>query len=323
MDGRRRIILKSHEKAAKIIGEVEKVILGKDECVEKVMAAILAGGHVLIEDIPGVGKTSMALAFARAMGIRQNRVQFTPDVLPTDIVGFSMYRKELDRFEYQDGAVMCNLFLADEINRTSPKTQSALLEVMEEETVTVDGITREVPKPFHVIATENPIGSIGTQMLPESQLDRFIICILIGYPNKEEEIKMLLSRDNANPMNHIKSVINGDELIAMQKQVDDIFIHEKVYEYIVDLVNETRNHEMIELGISPRGSLALAKMSKAMAYLNGRDYVVPTDVSDVFGDVVYHRLLLSSKGKLNNMTIEDVTKDVLNRVKKPAPQYRK
>lgn len=315
--------MKSHEKAAKIIGEVEKVILGKDECVEKVMAAILAGGHVLIEDIPGVGKTSMALAFARAMGIRQNRVQFTPDVLPTDIVGFSMYRKELDRFEYQDGAVMCNLFLADEINRTSPKTQSALLEVMEEETVTVDGITREVPKPFHVIATENPIGSIGTQMLPESQLDRFIICILIGYPNKEEEIKMLLSRDNANPMNHIKSVINGDELIAMQKQVDDIFIHEKVYEYIVDLVNETRNHEMIELGISPRGSLALAKMSKAMAYLNGRDYVVPTDVSDVFGDVVYHRLLLSSKGKLNNMTITDVTKDVLNRVKKPAPQHRK
>ena len=172
--------MKSHEKAAKIIGEVEKVILGKDECVEKVMAAILAGGHVLIEDIPGVGKTSMALAFARAMGIRQNRVQFTPDVLPTDIVGFSMYRKELDRFEYQDGAVMCNLFLADEINRTSPKTQSALLEVMEEETVTVDGITREVPKPFHVIATENPIGSIGTQMLPESQLDRFIICIFIS-----------------------------------------------------------------------------------------------------------------------------------------------
>lgn len=312
--------MKNYEKALKVINEVEKVILGKDACVEKVMAAILARGHVLIEDIPGVGKTSMALAFARAMGIAQNRVQFTPDVLPTDIVGFSMYRKELGKFEYQPGAVMCNLFLADEINRTSPKTQSALLEVMEEETVTVDGITREVPKPFCVIATENPIGSVGTQMLPESQLDRFLICILIGYPDKKDELKMLMSRDKVNPMSSIRNVITGEELIDMQGEVDKIFIHETVYEYIVDLVNQTRNHEMIELGISPRGALALSKMAKAKAFLIGRDFVTPNDVSDVFHDVAFHRLVLSSKGKLNNLAISQVIEDVLAGVKKPLPQ---
>lgn len=312
--------MQSYEKAQKVIEEVEKVILGKSDSIEKVMSAILAKGHVLIEDIPGVGKTSMALAFAKAMGIEQNRVQFTPDVLPTDIVGFSMYRKDTGTFEYQPGAVMCNLFLADEINRTSPKTQSALLEVMEEETVTIDGITREVPRPFHVIATENPIGSVGTQMLPESQLDRFDICISMGYPDKNEELRMLMSRDNKNPMRTVKKVISDMELIAMQEDVDKIYIHETVYKYIVDLVNATREHEMLELGISPRGSLALAKMSKAKAYLNGRDFVIPNDVVEIFGDVAYHRLILSSKGKLNNVSIRELTKDILDTVRRPDPQ---
>lgn len=314
--------MNSGEKALKVIEEVEKVILGKDDCVKKVMAAILAGGHVLIEDIPGVGKTSMALAFAKAMGVIQNRVQFTPDVLPTDIVGFSMYRKELDRFEYQPGAVMCNLFLADEINRTSPKTQSALLEVMEEETVTVDGITREVPKPFHVIATENPIGSVGTQMLPESQLDRFLICIYIGYPNKEDELQILMTRDNNNPMAYIKSVINANELQKMQDEVNKVFIHEVVYRYIIDLVSATRENDMVELGISPRGSLALAKMSKAIAYLSGRNYVLPNDVEEIFPDVAMHRIRLASKGKLNNLTAVDVINEVLKSVKKPTPAHQ-
>ena len=310
--------MKYSDKALKVIDEVEKVILGKNDCVRKVMAAILAGGHVLIEDIPGVGKTSMALAFAKAMGINQNRVQFTPDVLPTDIVGFSLYRRELGTFEYQPGAVMCNLFLADEINRTSPKTQSALLEVMEEETVTVDGITREVPKPFHVIATENPIGSVGTQMLPESQLDRFIICIFIGYPDKKDELKILLSRDNHNPMAKVKAIIHAEELSAMEEEVEKIFIHEVVYEYIVDLVSATREHDMVELGISPRGSLALSKMAKATAYLKGRDYVIPNDVEEIFPDVALHRIHLGSKGKLNNLKVENVIEDILKRVKKPA-----
>lgn len=311
--------MENSEKALRVIEEVKKVIIGKDDCIIKVMAAILAKGHILIEDIPGVGKTSLALAFAKAMGIKQNRVQFTPDVLPTDIVGFSMYRRELDRFEYQPGAVMCNLFLADEINRTSPKTQSALLEVMEEKTVTVDGITHSVPNPFLVIATENPIGSVGTQMLPESQLDRFIICIYMGYPDKTDELDILMSRDNQNPINDVASVISGDELIVMQEEVEKIYIHKTVYKYIVELVDATRNHEMIELGISPRGSLALAKMSKSIAFLYGRSYVLPNDVEEIFIDIAMHRIRLSSKGKLNNLTAKQVIKDIITKVKKPNP----
>ena len=210
-----------YEKLQKAIDAVEHVIIGKDECVEKIMEAILAGGHVLVEDIPGVGKTSLALAFAKVLDLEQNRVQFTPDVLPADITGFSLYRKELGSFEYQEGAVMCNLFLADEINRTSPKTQSALLEAMEERNVTVDGITHVLPEPFHVIATENPIGSAGTQMLPESQLDRFMISLQIGYPEKQDELKILMSRDRTNPMDALQPVIFRDELKEMQKLTEE------------------------------------------------------------------------------------------------------
>ena len=305
--------------ALSVIEEVQKVIVGKDESVRKVMEAILAGGHILIEDIPGVGKTSMALAFARAMGINQNRVQFTPDVLPSDIVGFSMYRKELDEFIYQPGAVMCNLFLADEINRTSPKTQSALLEVMEEETVTVDGVTREVPKPFHVIATENPIGSAGTQMLPDSQLDRFMICIYLGYPDKADELRILMDRDHESPITSVKSVIHSENLLEMQREVERVFIHKTVYEYIVELVDASRKNESVELGISPRGALALAKMAKAEAYLQGRDYVIPNDVYNVFEEVATHRIRISSKGKLNNLTVNQIIGQIKKEVKKPSP----
>lgn len=308
------------EKARRVMEEVQKVIIGKNHCIEKIMEAILAEGHILIEDIPGVGKTSMALAFAKAMDLEQNRVQFTPDVLPTDIVGFSMYRKELGKFEYQPGAVICNLFLGDEINRTSPKTQSALLEVMEEGTVTVDGVTREVPRPFHVIATENPIGSVGTQMLPESQLDRFMICIFIGYPEKQDELKILMDRDKKNPIDSLQPVIRKEELLAMQKEVEEIFIHKTVYEYIINLADATRNHEMIELGISPRGALALAKMAKASAYIKGQKFVLPNDVKEIFPDVAVHRIRLNSKGKLNHLTNKDVIEDILNNVKKPVPQ---
>lgn len=312
--------MKYVEKALKVIEEVEKVIIGKNQCIEKIMEAILAEGHILIEDIPGVGKTSMALAFAKAMDLEQNRVQFTPDVLPTDILGFSMYQKDLGSFQYQPGAVMCNLFLGDEINRTSPKTQSALLEVMEEGTVTIDGATRELPKPFHVIATENPIGSVGTQMLPESQLDRFMICIQIGYPNPEDELRILMDRHTKNPIEDLKPVIHKDELVLMQKEVEQVYIHPVVYEYIIALANESRNHEMIELGISPRGSLALSKMAKAVGYLKGRDYVTPNDVECVFMDVAMHRICLNAKGKLNHMTSKDVIEDILKKVTKPKPE---
>ena len=249
--------------ALNVIDEVKKAVIGKDSCVEMVMMAILARGHILIEDIPGVGKTTMALAFSRACAMSQNRVQFTPDVLPADITGFSIYRKDTGKFEYQPGAVMCNLLLADEINRTSPKTQSALLEVMEEGNVTVDGITREVPKPFIVMATQNPIGSSGTQMLPESQLDRFMICISMGYPDIRNEIAILKDHRSGSPVDRISPVIQMNDLLTMQEEVDKIFIHDVIYNYIAELIARTRQHPMLELGVSPRGTIALAGMIKA------------------------------------------------------------
>ncbi|MDD6065489.1 MAG: MoxR family ATPase, partial [Firmicutes bacterium] len=268
--------------ALNVIDEVKKAVIGKDACVERVMMAILAGGHILIEDIPGVGKTTMALAFSRACAMSQNRVQFTPDVLPADITGFSIYRKDTGRFEYQPGAVMCNLFLADEINRTSPKTQSALLEVMEEGNVTVDGVTRQVPRPFFVMATQNPIGSSGTQMLPESQLDRFMICISMGYPDIRNEIAILKDRSQGNPVDRIRPVIQVSDLLAMQEEVERIYIHDVLYNYIAELIALTRRHPMLELGVSPRGTIALTRMLKASAYLAGRNYVIPADVEKVF-----------------------------------------
>ena len=312
--------MKNVEKAKMVIGEVQKVIVGKDECVETIMTAILAGGHILIEDIPGVGKTTMALAFAKAMNLKQNRVQFTPDVLPADITGFTMYNKQTDTFVYQQGAAMCNLLLADEINRTSPKTQSALLEVMEEGNVTVDGITREVPAPFIVIATENPIGSVGTQMLPESQLDRFMVCMSIGYPDPLEEIDIIRSRREENPLELVRPALADGELIQMQQDVTGIYIHDEVYRYIANLADATRKSEMLELGISPRGSLALARMVQARAYLKGRQFVIPDDVAAVFSSVAIHRVRVSTKAKLNRKTEEDILAQILKEVPKPSPE---
>lgn len=311
------------EKIKLVTNEVSKVVIGKQECVDKVMMAILAQGHVLIEDIPGVGKTTLALAFARAMSLEQNRVQFTPDVLPSDITGFSMYQKALGKFVYHPGAVMCNLFLADEINRTSAKTQSALLEVMEEDSVTVDGVTRQVPTPFTVIATENPIGSAGTQMLPESQLDRFAICIVMGYPEEDDEIEILMNQAESHPLEKCRAVISKEELLKMQKEVKGIYVHRRIYEYIVKLSECTRNHQMIELGLSTRGSLAVSSLAKAAAYMKGRQYVLPDDVASVFPDVARHRLKLNGQGKMNHLTTEDVIREILQTVKKPRPEKGK
>lgn len=308
--------------ALNVIDEVRKAVIGKDACVERVMMAILAGGHILIEDIPGVGKTTMALAFSRACAMSQNRVQFTPDVLPADITGFSIYRKDTGKFEYQPGAVMCNLFLADEINRTSPKTQSALLEVMEEGNVTVDGITRQVPKPFFVMATQNPIGSSGTQMLPESQLDRFMICISMGYPDIRNEIAILKDRSQGNPVDRIHPVIQVSDLLAMQEEVERIYIHDVIYNYIAELISLTRQHPMLELGVSPRGTIALTRMLKASAYLAGRNYVVPADVEKVFLPVNTHRVQLNSKARANHVTAEGVLEEILGSIPKPSPKKR-
>ncbi|MEL7568432.1 MAG: MoxR family ATPase [Dehalobacterium sp.] len=295
-----------------VTSEVEKVIIGKNEIVELVMMAILAGGHILIEDIPGVGKTTLALAFSRAMFLEGKRMQFTTDVLPTDVTGFSVYNKARGEFEYKPGVAMCNIFLADEINRTSPKTQSALLEVMEEGKITVDGVTHAVPQPFIVIATQNPIGSAGTHPLPESQLDRFMIRITMGYPESKDEVDMLRTRWANNGISGVKSVMDQEKLIELQRAAEKVFLDEKIMNYIVKLVNLTRRHPLVRLGLSPRATLALGAAARAWAFSQGRDYVIPEDVQLVFSPVANHRLILEPRAKINETTVADIIPEILH-----------
>lgn len=297
-----------------IVNEIEKVIKGKNEVVEKILAAILAGGNVLLEDTPGVGKTTLSLAFSKVMSLSYKRTQFTSDVLPSDIVGFSMYNQKTKEFEYKEGPIMSNLFLADEINRTSAKTQSALLEAMEEKKVTVDGITRKLPDPFIVIATQNPVGSAGTQPLPESQLDRFMICLSIGYPSRENAIEILKGHFEMT-VSDIQTKLSLDELKNMQKEAENVFVHDNIFAYIVDLTEETRRNENFQLGISPRGSIALLKMAKATAYMNNRDYVIADDVKFVFYDTFAHRVLLSTKAKSRGISVSEALKEVIEKTK--------
>lgn len=306
-----------NNKAIEIMNEVNNVVIGKRVIIGKVLTAILAKGHILLEDYPGVGKTTLALAFSKAMALKHNRLQFTPDVLPTDVVGFNLLSKDGESYQYKPGPIMCNLFLADEINRTSSKTQSALLEVMEEGNVTVDSVTRDVPKPFVVMATQNPIGSIGTQMLPESQLDRFMVRLSMGYPDVKSEIGILKQRQNSNPLEDVVQVVEKDEILQMQNMVEEVYIHDSIYEYITLLVQQTRENPLIELGVSPRGSLALMNMVKATAFLSGRDYVVPSDVGYIFKDVAAHRIILKAKARVNNVTVDNLLDDILRIVKPP------
>ena len=308
-----------NDKVQEILNEVGKVIRGKDEAIELVMTAMLAKGHILVEDVPGVGKTTLAVAFSRAMELTERRLQFTPDVLPSDVVGFNMIGAD-GEFQYKPGAILCNLLLADEINRTSTKTQSALLEVMEEGQVTVDGVTRQLPNPFIVVATQNPVGSAGTQMLPESQLDRFMICISMGYPDIRNEIAILKDHRSGSPVDRISPVIQMNDLLTMQEEVDKIFIHDVIYNYIAELIARTRQHPMLELGVSPRGTIALAGMIKAAAYLAGRNYVVPNDVEKVFLAVNHHRIRLNSKARANHVTAEGVLEEIFAGVAKPSPK---
>lgn len=301
-----------------VIEEVKKAVSGKDECIVKAFAAILAGGHILVEDVPGVGKTTLALAFSKAMDLNNHRVQFTPDVMPADIVGFHMYDKESGQFTYQPGSVMCNLFLADEINRTSPKTQSALLEVMEEGKVTIDGETRAVPQPFIVMATENPKGSAGTQLLPESQLDRFMICMSMGYPSVASEVEIAKGKSNGRATDGVERVIGASELMKLMEAVENVFMHDHVYTYIAYLMKNTRENAYVELGISPRGTIACVRMAKAWAFLQGRNYVTPDDVTDVFLDVCRHRIVRNTKARVAKVSEEAILKDVLSHVKQPT-----
>ncbi|MBP0961143.1 MAG: MoxR family ATPase [Oscillospiraceae bacterium] len=300
-----------------IIDEVKKAVIGKDKVIIKILLAVLAKGHILLEDIPGVGKTTLALAFSKTLSLDYNRVQFTPDVLPTDITGFTVYNKHNGSFEFKPGASMCNLLLADEINRTSSKTQSALLEIMEEGKVTVDGVTHELPKPFIVMATQNPIGSVGTQELPESQLDRFMIKISMGYPDLESETEILKLKSNYSPLDFISEVADTQTLISLQKVVENIHVDDKIYTYIAKLAQATREHSMIKLGISTRGAIALMQISKATALLKGRDYVIPDDVMYMYHDVFSHRLILNSNARINNVSAVQILDEIASQVKHP------
>lgn len=305
-------------KAAKVIEQVNNVILGKDREVKEIMAAFLAGGHILLEDIPGVGKTTLATAFSRAMKLDCKRVQFTPDVMPSDLTGYSVYRSDIGQFVYQPGSVFCNLLLADEINRTSPKTQSALLEVMEERKVSVEGITREVPNPFIVIATQNPYGNAGTQSLPEAQMDRFMITMSIGYPDFDSEMDMAMSIGKKGRAESVVPVITAEDTGHMQDEIYEVYMNKSIYKYIVDLVTATRNSPYIERGASPRATIALVKMSKAWAWLNGRDYVIPSDVSTQFEYVISHRVGMGMSARMEKLTKQDVIKGVMKSVKRPT-----
>lgn len=300
-----------------VIDEVKKAVIGKDKMIIKILLAILAKGHILIEDIPGVGKTTMALAFSKSLSLDYNRVQFTPDVLPTDVTGFTVYNKNTGAFDFKPGASMCNLLLADEINRTSSKTQSALLEIMEEGKVTVDGTTHKLPRPFIVIATQNPIGSVGTQALPESQLDRFMLKLSMGYPDISSEVEILKVKSNYNPLEYINSIADSEDIIALQKVVENIHVDDKIYMYVARLAEATRNHPMIKLGISTRGALALMAVSKATALLKGRSYVIPDDIAYMYKDVFAHRLILNSNAKINNLSPEQILDDIFKNVKQP------
>lgn len=305
------------EQSKRIIEEVGKAFIGNTDLVEKVLMTIYAGGHVLLEDCPGVGKTTLAMAFSKALGLQNKRIQFTPDTLPSDITGFTMYNRESNRFEYRDGAANCQLLLADEINRTSSKTQSALLEVMEERQVTVDGQTHKLPDPFVVIATQNPVGSAGTQLLPQAQLDRFMVRLEMGYPDFASQVNILRDRQTSDPLEEVATVSSGLDLLTMQAQARQVHMADAMLEYVTSLAEASRSHPLVVLGVSPRGALAVCRMCKSRAFMEGRDYVLPDDVAYIFADVCAHRLILSPKARIAETTAKDVLAEVLQQVARP------
>ena len=302
----------------KLSGEISKVIKGKGEAVQLILTALLAQGHVLIEDVPGVGKTTLAMALGKATGLSFRRAQFTPDVMASDITGFTMFNREENRFEYRSGLVMTNILLADEINRTSPKTQSALLEAMEEKRVTVDGVVHQLPEPFIVIATQNSQGYVGTFPLPEAQLDRFMIKISMGYPTVEEETGILLDRLGENPANEVRPVMTAEQLSACIAEVQQVNFAESLCRYVAELSAATRAHGGVELGVSPRASLAIMQASRAYAYLDGRDYVVPEDIVRLMIPVFSHRIVLRQEMKMRRMDVTTVLQDAVSAVTPPV-----
>lgn len=308
---------KAFAAAARLVSEVEKVIIGKCREVMLTVTALLAGGHVLIEDVPGVGKTTLAAALARAAGLDFRRAQFTPDVTASDITGFNIYNRRSESFEFTEGLVMTNILLADEINRASPKTQSALLEAMEEGRVTVDGKTIKIPEPFMVIATQNPSGFVGTYPLPEAQLDRFALKLTMGYPALDEEIAIVSSRETKNPIDSIRPVANVQLVRFLSALAASVRIDEALVRYIVTLVSATRNHRMISLGASPRASLALKRLAQCYAFMHSREYVIPEDIADLFVAAVSHRLTIRQEAKLGGVDAEAVAREILRSTQAP------
>jgi len=306
--------------AQQILTQVRSVVVGKDQVLLWVLAAILARGHILLEDVPGVGKTTMALAFSRVLDLQYSRVQFTPDVLPSDVTGYSIPDQQTGELRYQTGAVITNLFLADELNRATSRTQSALLEAMEEGQVTVDGTSHSLPRPFVVIATQNPTGAAGTQLLPDSQMDRFMVRLSLGYPSPKDEVAMVLNRQGGNPLHALSGILTREQLVRIQDLVEDTYLRDNVVQYIVSLIGATRGHEEILRGASPRATLAVSAMAKAVARLRGRDYVIPSDVKEVFVHTVAHRLVLSPKAEGRGRTAEMVLRSILETI--PAPRLR-
>ena len=303
------------EQSKQIIAEVNKAFIGKNDIIEKVLMTIYAGGHVLLQDCPGVGKTTLAIAFSKVLGLSSKRIQFTPDTLPSDITGFTVLNRETNQFEYRDGAANCQLLLADEINRTSPKTQSALLEVMEERTITVDGQTHQLPAPFVCIATQNPLGFSGTQPLPESQLDRFMVCLSIGYPSLENQIKIIQAQRYHNPILELQAVTSAQNVLEVQNYLTSVKMTDNVLSYAIRMCEATRVHPLVELGISPRGVSALVKMARACAVLRGRNYVVPEDFQHVLCDVCAHRMVLRPQARVEGISAEDILKEIMEQVK--------
>ena len=310
------------EQSKQIIEEVNKAFIGKNDIIEKVLMTIYAGGHILLEDCPGVGKTTLAMAFSKVLGLSSKRIQFTPDTLPSDITGFTMFNRETNRFEYREGAADCQLLLADEINRTSPKTQSALLEIMEEGTITIDGETHMLPTPFICIATQNPLGSAGTQPLPESQLDRFMVSLSIGYPTLENQMKIIRLQRYSNPLLDLKAVTDPRNILEVQNYLTSVKIADPVLSYAISLCEESRIHSMVDLGISPRGVAALVRMSKANAVLKERNYVIPEDLQNVFCDVCAHRLVLRPQARVERIDAREILTDIMDTVKPPAASER-
>lgn len=304
--------------ALEIINEVKQVIVGKDTVIAKVLAVILAGGHILLEDVPGVGKTTLALAFSRSMSLECKRIQFTPDTMASDISGYSVINKISGELEFKKGAAFCNLLLADEINRTSAKTQAALLEVMEEQSATVDGITHRLPNPFICIATQNPIGAAGTQNLPDSQLDRFMARLSMGYPSTASQIEIIKARVTNDPIDSLKPIVNAGELLAMRQAVQAVYANDDIISYAVALCEATRVHNSVEQGVSPRAALALMQLAKAWAYLANRAYVIPDDIRAVFADVCAHRLILKPFARIKNENAYSVLEEISASCPAPA-----